>query len=100
MIGATLAYVLSDFGDWPRLTYWPIRNRWAFADRDHAEAIQYWGGLLWAVGGAAVGTVVAQALRIALPTTTQRKAIITLLGAWSMAAVLIGALYFTWMLWP
>jgi hypothetical protein len=96
IIGATVAYILSDFGDWPKLTYWPQQQRWAFANKTTDGAMAYWGGILWALGGALVSVPLAWVLQ---RWNAGRNATI-LLGAWAIAALLIASLYVVWMLWP
>jgi hypothetical protein len=112
MIGAVIAYVLSDFGDWPRLTYWPVRGQWSLESGHHSEAIRYWGGILWALGGAAIGLLIGLTLqqlarRIFKGSSEQSNLsnplivnMITLVGAWSIGALGLGVVYFIWMLWP
>jgi hypothetical protein len=106
MLGAVIAYVLSDFGDWPRLAYSPVRGQWSFDSGNHLETIRYWGGILWAVGGAAsgavIGTIWEHLTEPQQPTqpTSLVAHVSMLLAGWTLAALVLGVVYFIWILWP
>ena len=56
VIGGALAYALVDWGGWTRATYDPYRDRWSWrGGATPTIGINYYGGLLWGLGGALVG---------------------------------------------
>ena len=66
IIGGTIAYGMCDWGGWTRLQHDPYTGAWWWADGPTQKvAINYYGMLLWALGGAAVGgALAAVALRV------------------------------------
>lgn len=100
IIGGTLAYALCDWGGWTRLQHDPYTGDWWWDDGPtHKVAINYYGTILWGLGGAAVGALVASvALRVYRRTLPSPA--ITVLGAWALTGVAFGALYYAWTLWP
>lgn len=99
-IGFAIAYVLCDYGAWPKLTYFPYERVWAVVPPPPGEApMGYVGMLLWGTGGGLVGAALA-----ALATRWRSRAVaqrwLVLIGAWALAAFVYGGLYFTWSLWP
>jgi hypothetical protein len=99
VIGFAIAYVASDFGPLPRLTYVPDGG-WRIAT--HAgdpAAMPYYGMLLWGLAGGVVGAaLVAVASRFARAEAPARW--LHLAGAWAITAAALGAGYFVWNLWP
>lgn len=97
IIGGVLAYCLSDFADWPKLTLAPLTGGATLEPTSASGGITYWGMLSWGGGGAAVGGAlgVLMAGRLA-----PKRNLLQLLGGWAIAALLLGSLYFFWSLWP
>lgn len=100
IIGGALAYALCDWGGWTRLQHDPYTGDWWWQDGPTQKvAINYYGSLLWALGGASVGALGASiALRVyrrELPSS-----LIMVIGAWALTGVALGGLYYVWMLWP
>jgi len=100
VIGYVLAYVLSDFGQWPKLTYFPLEGEWQWKETPGGPLpMPYVGMVLWGLVGGAAATVVAT-----LATRARSKPVadtmLRLWGAWALSAFAFGALYFLWNLWP
>ena len=100
IIGGTIAYGLCDWGGWTRLQHDPYTGAWWWDDGPtHRVAINYYGTILWGLGGAAVGAalgaVATHVYRRALPSS-----VITILGAWALTGTALGGLYYVWTLWP
>ena len=92
-----LAYCLSDFADWPKLTLAPLTGTATLAPKSSNGGITYWGALSWGAGGAAVGGATGVLMARWLGP---RRYLLQLLGGWALAALLLGSLYFFWSLWP
>ena len=99
VIGGALAYALVDWGGWSRATYDPYRDRWSWrSGATPTIGINYYGGLLWGLGGAAVGAVVGRiAARWQVVRTDRAR---TLLAAWALTSVALAGAYYWWNLWP
>ncbi len=97
IIGGMLAYCLSDFADWPKLTLAPLTGTATLAPKSSNGGITYWGALSWGAGGAAVGGATGVLMTRWLGP---RRYLLQLLGGWALAALLLGSLYFFWSLWP
>jgi len=99
IVGYCLAYVLCDFGKWPRLAYSPLDHAWRMTSSPAPLEMSYLGMVLWGLGGALVGAgIVSVAARLVgreLSASVDRLA-----GAWALTAVGFAGLYFTWALWP
>jgi hypothetical protein len=100
IVGWSLAYALASWSQWTRLVYDPLARTWAWRSRmTSAVPIDYWGLVLWGLGGATLGAVIAlvgaRVWRRPLPRGAQ-----LLLGAWALTAFLYAGTYFTWTLWP
>lgn len=100
VIGGTLAYALCTWGGWTRLQLDPYDGRWWWeAGPTQTIAINYYGDLLWGLGGAAVGAALGAAV-----TSSYRRplppSLITLLGAWALTSFVLTGLFYTWSLWP
>ena len=100
VIGWTLAYALCDWSGWHRLTYDPYLARWSWTTGPTPRVpINYMGGLLWGVGGGAVGAALAAGAlwswRRAVP-----PALLWLAGAWALTGALLTGTYYTWTIWP
>jgi hypothetical protein len=100
VIGFALAYVLADYGAWPKLLYFPYEHRFAMGTGGGGKiAMAYWGLFLWGLGGGLVGgglgAVVTMVWKRPLPTQA-----FGLLAAWSLTAFFLAGSYFTWNLWP
>jgi NhaP-type Na+/H+ or K+/H+ antiporter len=100
VIGYALAYALSDFGRWPRLTYFPVERVWRLTEQMTAAApMNYYGTVLWGVSGAAVGAALMGGGARLLGRELDRNWL-ALVGAWSVTAVALSASYFLWNIWP
>ena len=99
IIGFALAYVLCDFGMWPRLTYFPYEREFHFVTDPGSIPSNYLGMVLWGLGGALVAGVLAtlavRRVKLELPRTWVR-----LFGAWALTSFALAGGYFTWNLWP
>ena len=91
IIGGTLAYCISDFADWPKLTLAPLTGAATVAAKSSSGGITYWGLLSWGGGGAAVGGAIGVVLARWI---TLRRNALQLLGGWAVAALMLGSLYF------
>ena len=95
-----LAYVLCDAYQWPRLTYFPYENEWAWRRKaPNAAPMLYVGMMLWGALGFAAGMAAAwlsMAVRRATPSAATQR----LWGAWALTAVALAGSYFWWNLWP
>ena len=100
VVGYILAYVLSDFGEWPKLTYFPLEGQWGFRSiAPGSLPMSYLGLVVWGlVGGASFAAVTAVACHVR-PRQLSNTAL-RLWGGWAMTAFGFGGLYFTWGLWP
>ncbi len=100
IIGWCAAYTLAAWGRWTVLLYDPIEHAWWWSsERPGPLPINYWGLMLWGVGGAACGTLLvsigARLWRREIPPVALR-----VLGAWAITAFLLAGTYFWWTLWP
>lgn len=99
VIGGALAYALADWGGWTRATYDPYRDRWSWrSGATPTIGINYYGGLLWGLGGALVGGALG-ALASRWPRTRTATAR-GLLAAWAFTSVALTGAYYWWSLWP
>jgi hypothetical protein len=100
VIGGTLAYALCDWSGWTRLQLDPYDGSWWWQDGATRKVpINYYGGLLWALGGAAVGAGLAT-LVTALWRRPVPAAVSAVLSAWALTGVALTGAYYTWNLWP
>lgn len=99
VIGGTIAYAACDWSGWTRLQLDPYRGAWWWQDGPTQKlAINYYGTILWGLGGAAVGGALAALItlrRRALPAP-----LVSLLAAWALSGFLLAGVYYTWSLWP
>jgi hypothetical protein len=100
IVGWCLAYALASWSQWTRLIYDPLAREWSWSARPSGPVpIDYWGLVLWGIGGAVVGVAIAHVgtwlWRRPLPRVVQG-----LLGAWAVTAFLYAGTYFMWTLWP
>jgi hypothetical protein len=100
IIGGAIAYGMCDWSGWTRLQHDPYSGAWWFEDGPTQKVpINYYGTLLWSVGGAAVGAALA-----AIATRLHRRplppSVISILGAWALTGFALGGLYYVWTLWP
>jgi len=95
-----LTYALCDWGHWTRLHFGPYDGAWFWQAGPTASIpINYFGTILWGLGGAAVGALLAlvgiAAWRRPVPRSFRQ------LGtAWSLTACLLTGTYYLWHLWP
>jgi hypothetical protein len=99
VIGGAFAYAACDWGQWPRVTYLPVRGEVTMHAPSGAVAMTYLGNVAWGLGGAAVGAL-AGALACAVARRPWPDRRIQLFGAWAITAILLAGAYFTWITWP
>ncbi len=100
IIGWSLAYTLASWGGWTKLFYDPLSRRWWWGDTAATPIpINYWGLVLWGIGGAAFGVAVA-AIAARLWRRPLPGAVQLLLGAWAMTGFAYAGTYYMWTLWP
>jgi len=97
LIGATFAYAACDWGQWPRLAYYPLQESTTFAKREGIAMI-YWGTMLWGAGGLVLGALVGAILARVVKVWSTRA--LQLFGAWAITGVVLAGTYYTWNLWP
>jgi hypothetical protein len=100
VIGGCMAYALCTWGGWTRLQHDPYGGSWWWqSGPTQSIPINYYGDILWGLGGAAVGGVLGAAVgrvyRRPLSSST-----VNLLTAWAMTSFLLAGLFYTWSLWP
>ncbi|MBK9031879.1 MAG: hypothetical protein IPL61_11225 [Myxococcales bacterium] len=99
VIGGCLAYALADWGGWPRLTYDPYAARWSWrSGATPTVPINYYGGLIWAGAGAALGAVIGAVVARWPGARTARARALAL--AWALTAFGLAGTYYLWNLWP
>jgi hypothetical protein len=100
VIGGALAYLLCDFGEWPKLMYDVYEREWLVASKPPAASVMvYPGMILWGLCGATTSA----ALCVALAQRSKRElsaSFLQLVAGWALSAVGLTALYFLWGLWP
>ena len=100
VIGYTLAYTLSDFGQWPRLTYFPLEGEWHwFRTPPGPVPMAYLGMVLWGFVGAAAASLAA-VVGCRLVRRSLTDTMLKLWGAWALTSFAFAGMYFTWNLWP
>ena len=100
VIGGTLAYALCTWGGWTRLQHDPYSGDWWWqAGPTQTIPINYYGDILWGLGGAALGAAVGAAAT-ALHKKPLSGATVGLLAAWAMTSFVLAGLFYTWSLWP
>ena len=99
VIGGAFAYAACDWGQWPRLTYLPLRGELTMQPPPGALSITYLGVVAWGVGGAAAGALVGAGL-CAIARRAWPDRALRLFGAWAITALLLAGSYYTWSLWP
>lgn len=99
VIGGAFAYAACDWGQWPKLTMFPLTGDVAMHDRPGAIALTYLGTVAWGLGGAACGAIVGAALCAIVRRPWPDRAL-QLFGAWAITAILLAGSYYTWSLWP
>jgi hypothetical protein len=99
IIGAAFAYAACEWGNWPRLTYLPLRGELTLGGGGGAIAIVYLGIVAWGASGLVCGALVGAILCRLAPRPWAERAL-HLFGAWAIAALLLAGGYFTWSLWP
>lgn len=98
IIGWCAAYTLAAWGEWTMLIYDPMARAWSWDDTTGGPVpINYWGLVLWGIGGAAVGGAVAGTAAAVWRRTIPDVAL-RLLGAWAVTAFLLAGTYFAWTL--
>lgn len=100
VIGYTLAYALSVYGEWPKLTYFPYERSWEMVTTPPGPVpSNYVGIVLWGVGGATVGAAGAW-----LFSRLYRRELaprwLHLFGGWALTGFVLAGAFFTWNLWP
>ena len=100
VIGGALAYALCDWNHWTRLQLAPYDGTWYWRAGPTASIpINYYGDILWGLGGAAIGALIGAIAtawwRRPLPRALQRLG-----AAWALTAVMLAGTYYLWHLWP
>ncbi len=99
VIGFAATYSAAQWGEWPKLTYFPLAEKWELWSTPPGPLpMAYLGLIVWGVCGGLVAAALAWILsgRLwALGPQTLR-----LFGGWALAAFVISGLFFTWNLWP
>ena len=100
IIAGALTYWLCDWGGWTRLQHDPYSGAWWWQDGPTQKvAINYYGTLLWGIGGSLVGGAIAF-----VATRVYRRpfppSLIIVMNAWALTAFVFGGLYYVWNLWP
>lgn len=98
IIGASFAYAACEWGLWPRLTFYPLRDAWSFEVAPGISAV-YLGIVAWGIGGLVSGALVGVLLCRIVPRAWPER-VLHLFGAWAITAILLAGGYFTWSLWP
>ncbi len=95
-----LAYLASDFGQWPRLTYFPYEGVWRwFRTPPGTVPMNYVGTFMWGVVGLAAGATLGFfGCRLCQGSLSDR--VLRMWGGWALSAFVFVGLYFTWNLWP
>ena len=100
VVGFSLAYLLCDYGGWPRLTYFPYEGGWGTTSGwPGAIPMNYVGTFLWGLAGALV-LAAATVCGCALWRREAPERWLLLAGAWAVSSAGLTGLYFTWNLWP
>lgn len=100
IIGGALAYALCDWSRWTRLIFDPYDGAWTWRDGPtRTIPINYYGTILWGLGGAAVGGALG-AIAMRLWRRPLSPGVQALGAAWALTAVILSGGYFHWSLWP
>jgi hypothetical protein len=99
VIGGAFAYAACDWGQWPKLTIFPVTGDVGMHDRAGAVEMTYLGIVAWGLGGAATGAIVGAALCAVFRRPWPDRAL-QLFGAWAITAILLAGSYYTWNVWP
>lgn len=100
VIGYCLAYTASDYGRWPRLTYYPYEREWQFVSNPaNPIPMQYLGTLLWGLGGALLAAALVWLATLAVRREASAR-VLHLAGGWALIGFVYAGAYFTWNLWP
>ncbi|MEJ7600621.1 MAG: hypothetical protein WKG01_22125 [Kofleriaceae bacterium] len=98
IIGGAFAYAACEWGQWPRLFYFPLAESFAMGPRN-LVSIGFLGIVAWGIGGMICGALVGAVLCRVVPRRWTDR-VYHLFGAWALTAVMLAGLYYTWGLWP
>jgi len=100
MVGFSLAYTMSDYGRWPRFTYFPYEREWRLLSSPPGPVpMNYVGTFLWGLGGAVfAAALVWFGCRLLRKQLTNRA--LHLAGGWALLSFAYACAYFLWNLWP
>lgn len=99
LIGWALGYGLPVYGHFSSLWYDPQRRAWLLGPRPGPVPMGYYGQLLWALGGAALGLLVFVLIdRLGVRRSPRPSA--SLPTAWALTALLLVGAWFSWNNWP
>jgi hypothetical protein len=99
IIGAAFAYTACDWGQWPRLTYYPLSGELLMKGSPTKITMTYLGIFAWGLGGTAVGAIVGGVL-CAIVKKPWPDRVLQLFGAWAVTGIVLAGSYYTWSLWP
>ena len=100
MIGFSLAYTMSDYGRWPRFTYFPYEREWRLMSTVAGPVpMTYVGTWLWGVGGATVAALLFWFGSKLVRRQLSDRAL-HIVGGWGLLSFVYACAYFVWNLWP
>jgi hypothetical protein len=99
VIGAAFAYAACDWGQWPRISYFPITGEVHMHAPPGSVVMLYYGIVAWGLGGGAAGALIGALVCAAWKKPLPDRAL-QLAGAWAITAILLAGSYYTWVLWP
>jgi hypothetical protein len=86
VLGFTAAFVLPSLVTIPVVWYYPLERAWSLEVAPHALAMDFYGRILWGVGGGLVGLGLGHLAALVPALRTPR--VVGLLVAWTVTAVL------------
>jgi len=99
VIGFAGAYCAAQWGEWPKLTYFPLARKWEFWEMPPSPLpMPYIGLVLWGVGGGLVAAAMIWIVSGRISKRSDRE--IRLVSAWTLSAFAFSGLFYTWNLWP
>jgi len=100
MIGFAISYTMSDYGHWPRFTYFPYERQWRVVSTVPGPVpMNYLGTVAWGLSGAVVAAGLVWLASCWWRRELSKRAL-HMLGGWALLAFVYAGAYFTWNLWP